>query len=258
MKTKFALLIIAFCMTTGILSAQTPDSLSGQAAFLFAYYPKEGQEAQFEEGYKKHLSWHQKNNDPFVWYGWNVISGDRIGMFVDGTFGISFKAFDNRIKPAEDAAHAKKSFTPLANAAYRKVFKLQPELSSATQLEQWNPSHYIEAITFLLEPGKEAVFEDIFSQIVSALQTDDSNQKFTTYRQVTGGKLPVFLLMNHHNGFGTFDSDKAFTTLGHLIHRIFNKPKAQELSKQLSGCIRNIQSETWLYRRYLSYFPSND
>lgn len=258
MKNKFALLFIAFCITAEILPAQTPDSLSGQAAFLFAYYPKAGQEAQFEEGYKKHLSWHQKNNDPFVWYGWNVISGDRIGMFVDGTFGISFNAFDNRIKPAEDAAHFKKSTAPFANAVYRKVFKLQPELSSATQLEQWNPSHYIEAITFLLEPGKEAVFEGILSQIVSALRTDGSNQKFTTYRQVTGGKLPAFFLINHHNGFGAFYSDKNITTLSHLIHRIFDKPKAQELSKQLSECIHNIQSETWLYRRDLSYFPSND
>jgi len=82
---------------TAIAYAQPQENIKGNAAFLFAYYPKEGQQSNFENGYKQHLKWHEEKNDPLPWYGWNVISGDRPGLFIDGTFGISYEALDNRV-----------------------------------------------------------------------------------------------------------------------------------------------------------------
>src|SRR5688500_15061252 len=77
------------------------DSLkdSGDAAHLFAYVPKDGDEARFDEGYRTHLDWHRDKRDPLVWYGWYVANGERVGMFIDGSFGAPFAAFDQRVDP---------------------------------------------------------------------------------------------------------------------------------------------------------------
>lgn len=235
-----------------LVLAQSPENIKGDAAILFAYIPKEGEESQFIEGYKSHLDWHRKNNDPFSWYGWYVISGDRVGMFIDGAFGISFQAFDNRIAPVEDAVHFQKFVAPYSDVAYRKVFILQKNLSTSTVLERWQPTVYINAYSFSLVPGKEPEFDGIVSSLVLNLQ---GNPGVTMYRQLTGGRLPTYLMMVHHNGFADFDSDQTATTLSHLINHHFEDSLANQMLEQLSKCIEGIYGETWVYRRDLSYFP---
>lgn len=235
--------------------AQSPDNIQGEAAFLFAYYPKEGKQQKFEEGYKNHLQWHQNNEDPLPWYGWYVVTGERIGMFVDGTFGISFEAFDNRIAPTEDAGDFSETTAPYADAAYRSVFKLKPELSTSTLLEDRNPSPTIEAYTFSVMPGSEAEFEEVIFKLVSAMKQDEPEQEFTFYKLLTGGNLPAYLLIVPQHGFADFASGKSITAPGELIPHLFDNSTAKNLLDQFSDSVRKIYGETWSYRSDLSYFP---
>lgn len=255
MKAKYLFLFLIGAIFFDSATAQSPENIKGNAAFLFAYNPKEGQENQFNEGYKSHLEWHRRNADPFVWYGWYVLSGDRVGMFIDGTFGISYEAFDNRVAPAEDIAHFQRTTAPYADVAYRKVFKLLEDLSTGTVLENRNPAGYIDAYIFSLFPGKEPEFEEVVSRLVSKLKNEGIDQQFTFYRKLTGGNLPTYLMMVHHSGFAAFDSDQTITTLSHLTDQYIDESTAREMLDQLSQCIRNIYGETWHYRSDLSYFP---
>src|SRR5258706_9722604 len=77
-------------------AAQPARGPAGQAAFLFAYHLKPGMQASFDEGYRRHLAWHQGKRDTLVWYAWYVTSGERTGLFIDGSFGAPFAAFDQR------------------------------------------------------------------------------------------------------------------------------------------------------------------
>jgi hypothetical protein len=76
------------------------------AAFLFAYRAKPGMDAAFAEGYRRHLDWHAARGDSLAWLAWTVVDGPQLGTFVDGAFGIAFKAFDDRVDPRGDAADA--------------------------------------------------------------------------------------------------------------------------------------------------------
>ena len=58
----------------------------------------------FEEGYRRHLSWHGSQKDQLVWYAWTIESGLRRGEFVDGTFGASFAGLDARPNLSGDGA----------------------------------------------------------------------------------------------------------------------------------------------------------
>ena len=95
-KVKFYLLLLLLFTTFSVLSQEVKE-VEGDAAFLFAYTVREEQMNNFVEGYKKHLQWHMDKNDPLPWYAWFVFTGNRLGLFIDGTFGISFEAFDNRV-----------------------------------------------------------------------------------------------------------------------------------------------------------------
>lgn len=90
-------------------AASTRDS--GDAAHLFGYWTRPGQREAFDEGYRRHLAWHRQAGDPLVWYGWYVSDGKRAGMFVDGSFGAPFAAFDRRVDPAGDGADAARNVT---------------------------------------------------------------------------------------------------------------------------------------------------
>ncbi|HEU5290139.1 MAG TPA: hypothetical protein VFU05_05805, partial [Cyclobacteriaceae bacterium] len=39
--------------------------------------PNEGKTVDFEAGYIRHLEWHKKAGDPWVWYGWTVWASER-------------------------------------------------------------------------------------------------------------------------------------------------------------------------------------
>lgn len=212
-------------------------------------------ENQFYAGYKEHLKWHREKNDPFGWYGWTVLTGNRVDLFVDGTFGISYEAFDNRVSPREDIAHFRETTAPYADAVYRKVFKLERDLSTAFRLESWNPSHNMGAISYTVRAGKEAAFERIITKVKNTLQNIDQATEFSVYRQLTGGSLPSYLILVHQNGFSHFDSNISISDLDHFIRQNFIDEEADELLNELSESVIEIYGEIWLYRSDLSYFP---
>jgi len=71
---------------------------------MVVWQMKPGMARDFEEGYKRHLDWHRKNNDTWTWRGWTIVSGEHFGYFVDGTFFHTWKELDTPVSPAADSA----------------------------------------------------------------------------------------------------------------------------------------------------------
>lgn len=248
MKLASFALFAAFLLAPA--AAQAADAPRGDAAFLFAYYPKEGQEAQFDAGYRKHVEWHREHGDPLPWYGWYVTTGDRTGMFVDGSFGITFAAFDNRVEPAQDGADFAATTAPYGDTAYRKILRLMPRLGTATRLEDRQPSSQVEVVTYFVEHGRTAAFEACLEQLAPAVA---GSAGFAVYRQLSGGARPAYLVMFPRDGFGYFDEHPA--SLEVLIRTQLDAEAERELLDLFSQSVRHAESETWQYRDDLSYLP---
>lgn len=249
---KALLLAVAMCLSSSLTCAE--DAIGGDAAFLFAYHPKSGQEAKFAEGYRAHLDWHRRNGDPLPWYGWTVSSGDRIGMFVDGSFGIAFAAFDKRVRPAEDGADFARTAAPYSDVAYRKVMRLMPHLGTATRLEDRNPSAAIEVMTVAVRPGKTALFESSLEKLVAAVKRADRKPEFSVYRQLSGGAEPSYLVMFPRDGYAYFGTDTA--SLDAVIREHVDAEIERELLEMLAGSVQSARVETWRYRKDMSHLPS--
>src|SRR3954452_24837517 len=100
---------------TALLLALSVPGLGQTAAKMVIWQPKPGMERDFEEGYKRHLEWHRRNNDPWVWHGWTLLTGERDGWFVDGSYFHVWTDFDTPVKPAEDGADNAVNVSPHAD-----------------------------------------------------------------------------------------------------------------------------------------------
>ena len=59
------------------------------------------------------------HNDPWTWHGWSVLTGERLGWFIDATFGHEAAELD-ALAPIE---------LPHANTMFIEALRYRPELS---------------------------------------------------------------------------------------------------------------------------------
>lgn len=128
---------------------------TGDAAHLYAY--RLSDKAKFEDGYRRHLVWHADRRDKLAWYAWYVTAGERAGAFVDGTFGATPEALENRIEPDADAADFRANAAPFAATLGNEGWTLWREASRATSLEQRRPDTLIHVLA--IKPEDNARFE---------------------------------------------------------------------------------------------------
>jgi len=97
---------------------------------MVALRPARGLEARFQEGYRAHLEWHRERDDPWAWLGWQVVSGERAGAFVDGSFGRRPEELDAPVDPAGDARDNALHVLPFASLEWVRHYRLLRELST--------------------------------------------------------------------------------------------------------------------------------
>lgn len=231
-------------------SEENPDK-GNTVALVFAYQPEPGMEQLFREGYRRHLEWHEEHKDPLTWYAWFVVAGRRTGLFIDGTFGIPFAAIDKRIDPADDAADFAQTTAPFAETAFRTAYTLRREISTGTPLENISPSPMIQVFHYTLHTGREAEFENVVTAVKSALEGKEETPVFTWYEVTVGAEHPGYMLMIARNGWKEFDEQSA--SLSAILAN--HAKEAKQLLRSLSESVANVESEVWLYRKDLSYFP---
>lgn len=240
------LAVLACCLAAApAVQAQSLRD-SGDAAHLFAYYPKKGMEARFDAGYRTHLNWHRDKHDPLVWYGWYVSDGTRVGLFVDGSFGAPFAAFDRRVDPAGDGADADRNVTPYADTAFRASYRVRRELSTGFPLEQWKPSKRVQVFHYTLRPGTRARFERALLAARDTLLKDDQAPMHTWYEKVVGGAAPQYMLMVARQDWKSYDDHAA--DLDQLVG-------SEAQREDLTAAVAEVDSETWSYREDLSLIP---
>jgi hypothetical protein len=226
-------------------AASTRDS--GDAAHLFGYRAHPGARERFDAGYRQHLQWHRAHRDPLVWYGWYVADGPRAGMFVDGTFGAPFAAFDQRVDPKGDAADAAANVNAHAEAVLRASYRVRREFSTGLPLEQWRPSPTVQVLHYRLRPGMQLRFERALAVARERLRGVPDAQAHTWYEKLTGGPLPEFMLLVARDGWADYDAELA-TGLETLLH---GSPALDDLA----ASVEIIEAETWTYRADLSLIP---
>ncbi|QGZ41561.1 hypothetical protein IP92_00526 [Pseudoduganella flava] len=200
-------------------------------ARMVVIVPKPGQGEQFEKGYERHLQWHRDARDPWTWYGWTFVLGDRIGQFMDGTFGHAAADFDNAVQPAADTADNNVNVVPYADFVSHGMYQRMEALSAGAPLPDTSP--FMALTTYQIRPGQEQAFEQAVSQ--ATVRQRDPAARQTWYRLQAGGQAPQYVLLRAVPTFG------AAATLG--------------TPYTVAGVVDSVRNELLRYRANLSYRP---
>lgn len=228
-------------MTTEILG-QKSDKVLARFTFIV---PKERMQKQFEDGYKRHLQWHIDNGDKWNWYGWFIASGNRIGYFVDATFGHDWADFDKPVDPAKDVADIAINVLSFAKFYSQFTCAYLPEVSRGT--EQDLASALPQNIYFKIKPGFEPTFEKFLAELHKDWQKTEFGQNYLWYRIEDGGESPQYLLFLPHKIFTEKQKTQNF------LAKIWSgNTAAQNLFQQ---SVEKITSETLRYRADMTFIP---
>lgn len=207
---------------------------------MFGYSPRPGHAQAMEEGYRRHLDWHKKADDSLPWYGWTVVQGHRLGLFIDGTFGITFEEFEARPDPGGDLADAQKVFLPHVEPRFRQILRYRADLSGSSTLEERAPSPLVQAIWVDLDGADLGPFESALSSA--------KVQRWTVavYERLSGGPRPGYLILLPMDSLADFPE-----TGPDPLTRVL---KALS-SGQRNGPRLTVETELWRYRPSLSLVP---
>jgi hypothetical protein len=192
------------------------------AARITVLAPKPGMQKEFEEGYKRHLEWHRANGDRWTWYGWTVITGERFGQFIDGTFDHAPGDFDAPVAPAEDAADNGRNVLPYANVSTTSFYRLRTDLSRGSPNDLRAPLSLL--ITVRVHAGRGRDFAAALRRMTSGV---------LCFELIAGGPQPSYLLF--------VPAQKMSETLRDVLPE--------------SDAIESAVSETLRYRAELTYLP---
>jgi hypothetical protein len=239
--------ILAIALACGLGPVAVRAQTVEQAAFLFTYDIDRGQEAAFEAGYAAHLQWHAAHGDTLPWFGWYVTSGPRTGLFVDGTFGISFAAMDQRPDPAGDGADMEARVLPYAKARAYSAHVLWPEPSTVRSLETRQPSPALDVYGLSVSPGDVPAFE---TALLAAAKAGKGRLGWTWYRLAGGGELGRYLVLVPRQTWSDL-ADRP-TDLPGLMTAAYGAGLDRGRAAAL---VRSVEIETWSYRPKLSRLP---
>lgn len=232
-----ALLSLPTLDSTVVLAGQSPpDAEPGPYARIVVIEPKPGQAEAFEAGYERHIRWHREQQDPWTWYGWSFVFGERLGLFMDGTFGHAARDFDAAVQPAADAADNARNVTPHANFLSHAVYQRLDAFSNGAPLPDTSP--FLALTTYAVAPGREWEFEAVLRGCRA--RADDA--RFTWFKLRIGGTHAQYLLFRPAESLAAAAGLKEFcgTAMAH---------------QSGEGGVENVRSELLRYRPTLSYHP---
>jgi hypothetical protein len=183
-------IIILVMISTAVLPGQQTER--GPFARIAVLRPHDGDTVDFEAGYMRHLEWHRRAGDPWVWYGWSVWAGERQRWFVYATFGHSAASLDNPVSPADDERDNISNVTPHVEFVGNSVYEYLPGLSRGTGDPL--PTARLELTTIDLVSGASAAFEAAVTAGQPALRNDT-----LWYRMVAGGATPRYVRLRPRN-----------------------------------------------------------
>jgi hypothetical protein len=238
-------LAAAFILALPLLMVSTAVSAqdaTANVARLVVWQPRPGMERDFIEGYKRHLQWHRRNQDPWIWHGWTVTFGDRYGYFVDGTFFRTWAELDTPVSPADDAADNAVNVIPYADVRSSTVYEM------VSPVKHFPAAHLSSALmTFVrieIAPAREADFESLILA-ETAQAAGESTNAYAILRPANGATDYLLLIPAR-----TMSDLAAHSRFVARLLRAVHGGKGE-------SPVRRFHTETARYRSDMSYVPGN-
>lgn len=248
-----ALCGVAIASMTSARAQEMKDSwpnAKNQASIGQLYFYSIKDQPAFEEGYRRHLSWHASQKDQLVWYAWSIESGLRRGEFVDGTFGASFAGLDARPNLSEDGADFVHNVSALVTALDTETWTLWRAPSTGTPLEDRKPEAMLDVFLLEVLPAEDPMFE---REITLLAKTKLPATRLSWYRLARGGGVTRYMLLLSRSNWA--DVGSAGPTVSEMMTRAYSQTPAKV--NEALRYVRSYRNETWEYEPRLALIPGH-
>jgi hypothetical protein len=248
-KTLVALAAVSPLLLTAATSAQAP---AGNVDQIFVNKVKPGAQEQYERARKRHMEWHKKKGDTWEWLTWEIVTGERSGQYIVGSFNHSFKDFDGREQfEADDAADAAANMGPFEESSVESLYLFRADLSIPPS--GLGPTRFSQITHFHLKPEGVTDFTEAAKKVGEAAKKTNYPIHALWYQLFNGGEGPTFVLVAPRNSWAEFQPpDK---TLDAMVEEALGKVPGAAALSSLRKAVRYTYSETARFRPDLSYRP---
>jgi hypothetical protein len=242
-------LSVAMSLSLLALPAVGQDEGANVAA-IYCSEVQPGQQARFEEGVKKHVDWHRKQNDTWTWNAWSVETGPDTGNYCAGTFGHKWEDFD---KPAvsEEADMADYSATvlPFVKKTEGSFWVALPKVSRPAA----EPTPMSSVVFFHVRYGMNDEFDYLIGEFTKAIEQTKMPWHYTWVRLANGGEGGTYALVQPRANFASFNpSGKPFDE---MLAEAYGKAGADSLLARWTKAVKGTESQLTKGRPDLSYVP---
>lgn len=252
MRKSASLISVVFLLSLALPAfAQEKPGTIGR---VFVIQPKPGMAQKYEEGRKRHMEWHKKQNDTWAWETWQVEAGDAFGTYITLTLGHNWKDFDTwEAKYGKaDAADADANMGPYIGAETNGFWTFLANVSRPAEGNE--PPRMIAVIHFIPKIDAVRDFDTAIHRIHEAILKTNWPPRYEWYVLASGGEQPHFALVLPRNSWA--DMAPPEVSFQAMLEKAYGKAEAESLSQSLDKSIKREWSETLVYRPDLSYRPA--
>lgn len=219
-------------------------------ARVFVTIPKPG----YEDGRKRHMDWHRKQNDTWTWETWQVETGDAAGAFLTITLGHKWKDFDDwDAKYGEgDTADGAKNLTPYTAGGSNGFWIYRAEISRPSESKE--PPKMLEVIHFLAKTDGVDEFNLAMRKIHEAIGKTTWPSHYEWYQLANGGEHPHFALVLPLHSWADMAGPEV--TFDAMLEKGLGRQEAAALLRSFGKSIHREWSEVLVHRPDLSYRPA--
>jgi len=251
-RVVWASLALFFAIGCSLAFAQDKNVNVGR---VYVMTPKPGMVKQFEDGRKRHMDWHRKQNDTWRWETWQIETGPNTGSYFSTTFGHTFADFDTwEMKLGDpDAADSATNMQPyLGEGADNGIWMVLGDVSRPPDMSA--PLKLAEVNHFLLKPGHEDDFADSAKKINEAINKANWPVHYIWYVLVDGGEAPHYVLLIFMNGWADLaEPDPPFRA---MLEKGLGRHDTQAVLHSVDEAVKREWTETIRFRPDLSYIPA--
>jgi len=248
--SKLQLSVAAICLAlAGAAFAQQKTVNVGQ---VYVMVPKPGMSKQFEEGRKRHMEFHRKQNDTWSWEAYEIMTGDNTGNYLSVTFGHTWKdldAWEEKMGQA-DTADSNANLMPYLGTTQESIWSVMTDVSRPAAEPT---SKMIEIDHYMLKPGSEEEFEYTLGKVNDAIGKTNWPVHYTFYQLMNGGEGPHYVLVIPHGNWA--DMAEPEMSFNAMLEKAVGRHEAEALEHAFDHSVAREWSEMAVFRPDLSYMP---
>ena len=251
MRMKTVVLLAALILLVPAVPAVAEGG--GNVAEIHIQTPKPGMGPKYQAGRKKHMGWHKRQKDDWSWTTYEIVTGDRTGSFLTGTFGHDWKDFDAREKMnVADGADAEKTMGAAVASESMSYWTVRADLDLAPPVAG-PPAKYLVVQHFFVKPEAVGEFVAGVKKIRDAIKKTNWPQKGASrwFQLGNGGAGPHYVLASDRADYASMAPPEK--PMDAMLEEAYGKEEGAAVMAATRKTFVSLSSELLQHRPDLSY-----